>query len=93
LVLKAITAKDELIDDLVHTPTLADVDRGYPPLPAVTGDPTRRFLADILMRNRDFIRDWKPPSKSSTRRYADSHRPASPKPPNSRGDTHLQDGS
>jgi hypothetical protein len=57
LVLNAITAEDELIDDLVNAPTLTNVYGGHPHLPSVTGAPTRRFLADFLMRNRGFIRD------------------------------------
>jgi hypothetical protein len=57
LALNDITAEDDLIDDLVNAPTLTNVYSGHPHLPSVTRNPTRRFLADFLTRNRGFIRD------------------------------------
>ena len=58
LVVNAITGDDELIDDLVGEPTIANVYRGHHPTyygsPEIPHD---GFLADILMRNKGFIRD------------------------------------
>ena len=58
LVVNAITGDDDLIDDLLGEPTVANVYRGHRPTyygaPEIPHD---GFLADVLMRNKGFIRD------------------------------------
>jgi acyl-CoA reductase-like NAD-dependent aldehyde dehydrogenase len=58
LVVNAITGDDDLIDDLLGEPTVANVYRGHHPTyygaPEIPHD---GFLADVLMRNKGFIRD------------------------------------
>jgi acyl-CoA reductase-like NAD-dependent aldehyde dehydrogenase len=58
LVINAITNDDDLIDDLIAEPTIANVYRGHHPTyygaPEIPHD---GFLADFLMRNKGFIRD------------------------------------
>jgi len=58
LVINAITNDDDLIDDLLAEPTIANVYRGHHPTyygaPEIPHD---GFLADFLMRNKGFIRD------------------------------------
>ncbi|BBX47342.1 aldehyde dehydrogenase family protein [Mycobacterium cookii] len=58
LVLGAITGNDNLIDDLLAEPTIANVYRGGHPTHHTAPDiPHDGFLADFLMRNKGFIRD------------------------------------
>jgi acyl-CoA reductase-like NAD-dependent aldehyde dehydrogenase len=58
LVVNAITGDDELIDDLLGEPTVANVYRGHhPTYYAAPEIPHDGFLADVLMRNKGFIRD------------------------------------
>ena len=58
LVVTAITGDDALIDDLLAEPTIANVYRGkYPTCYAAPEIPHDGFLADVLMRNKGFIRD------------------------------------
>ncbi|MGA9492343.1 MAG: aldehyde dehydrogenase family protein [Mycobacterium sp.] len=58
LVINAITRDDELIDDLLAEPTIANVYRGRHPTHHTAPDiPHDGFLADFLMRNKGFIRD------------------------------------
>ncbi len=58
LVINAITNDDNLIDDLLAEPTIANVYRGHHPTyhgaPEIPHD---GFLADFLMRNKGFICD------------------------------------
>jgi hypothetical protein len=58
LVVNAITNDEDLIDDLLAEPTIANVYRGHHPTyygaPEIPHD---GFLADFLMRNKGFIRD------------------------------------
>ena len=58
LVLTAITGDENLIDDLLGEPTITNVYRGHHPTyygaPHIPHD---GFLADVLMRNKGFIRD------------------------------------
>ncbi len=58
LVLNAITDDEDLIDDLLAEPTIANVYRGHHPTyygaPEIPHD---GFLADFLMRTKGFIRD------------------------------------
>jgi acyl-CoA reductase-like NAD-dependent aldehyde dehydrogenase len=57
LVISAIT-DDDLIDDLLAEPTIANVYRGQHPTHHTAPDiPHDGFLADFLMRNKGFIRD------------------------------------
>jgi acyl-CoA reductase-like NAD-dependent aldehyde dehydrogenase len=58
LVVTAITGDEELIDDLLAEPTIAGVYCGH--FPTFYGSPEiphDGFLADVLMRNKGFIRD------------------------------------
>jgi acyl-CoA reductase-like NAD-dependent aldehyde dehydrogenase len=58
LVVNAITGDDELIDNLLDEPTVANVYRGrHPTYYGAPEIPHDGFLADILMRNKGFIRD------------------------------------
>jgi len=58
LVVTAITGDEELIDDLLTEPTVANVYYGqYPTFYAAPEIPHAGFLADVLMRNKGFIRD------------------------------------
>ena len=58
LVINAITGDDDLIDDLLDEPTVANVYRGHhPTYYAAPEIPHDGFLADVLMRNKGFIRD------------------------------------
>jgi hypothetical protein len=58
LVVTAITDDDELIDDLLAEPTVTSVYRGHhPTYYAAPEIPHDGFLADVLMRNKGFIRD------------------------------------
>jgi hypothetical protein len=58
LVLTAITGDENLIDDLLAEPTITNVYCGHHPTfygsPQIPHD---GFLADVLMRNKGFIRD------------------------------------
>lgn len=59
LVLNAITSDHDLIDDLVGEPTVTNVYSGhFPTHYAAPTIPHDGFLADFLMRNKGFIRDW-----------------------------------
>jgi acyl-CoA reductase-like NAD-dependent aldehyde dehydrogenase len=59
LVLNAITSDYDLIDDLVDEPTVTNVYSGhFPTHHAAPAIPHDGFLADFLMRNKGFIRDW-----------------------------------
>ena len=58
LVVTAITGDEELIDDLLAEPTVANVYCGHHPTYYTAPDiPHDGFLADALMRNKGFIRD------------------------------------
>jgi acyl-CoA reductase-like NAD-dependent aldehyde dehydrogenase len=58
LVVTAITGDEELIDDLLAEPTVTNVYCGHhPTFYAAPEIPHDGFLADILMRNKGFIRD------------------------------------
>ncbi|MGO9507048.1 MAG: aldehyde dehydrogenase family protein [Mycobacterium sp.] len=58
LVITAITGDDELIDDLLAEPTVANVYLGrHPTYFATPETPHDGFLADVLMRNKGFVRD------------------------------------
>jgi hypothetical protein len=53
-----ISDDDELIDDLLGEPTVANVYRGnHPTYLHAPHIPHDGFLADVLMRNKGFIRD------------------------------------
>jgi acyl-CoA reductase-like NAD-dependent aldehyde dehydrogenase len=59
LVLNAITSDGDLIDDLVGEPTVTNVYSGhFPTHYGAATIPHDGFLADFLMRNKGFIRDW-----------------------------------
>jgi Aldehyde dehydrogenase family len=58
LVITAITGDEELIDELLTEPTVTNVYSGhYPTFYAAPEIPHDGFLADVLMRNKGFIRD------------------------------------
>jgi acyl-CoA reductase-like NAD-dependent aldehyde dehydrogenase len=58
LVVTAITDDDELLDDLLAEPTVSNVYRGrHPTYYGAPQIPHDGFLADVLMRNKGFIRD------------------------------------
>jgi acyl-CoA reductase-like NAD-dependent aldehyde dehydrogenase len=58
LVITAITDDDDLIDDLLAEPTIANVYGGRHPTHHTAPEiPHDGFLADFLMRNKGFIRD------------------------------------
>jgi acyl-CoA reductase-like NAD-dependent aldehyde dehydrogenase len=58
LVVNAITGDDDLIDDLLAEPTVANVYRGsYPTYYSAPEIPHDGFLADVLMRNKGMIGD------------------------------------
>jgi acyl-CoA reductase-like NAD-dependent aldehyde dehydrogenase len=58
LVISAITDDDDLIDDLLAEPTIANVYGGQHPTHHTAPDiPHDGFLADFLMRNKGFIRE------------------------------------
>ena len=58
LVLNAITTDEDLIDDLLSEPTIANVYSGHHPTYRTTPEiPHDGFLADFLMRNKGFLRD------------------------------------
>ena len=58
LVLTAITGDENLIDDLIAEPTVSNVYCGrHPTYYAAPEIPHDGFLADVLMRNKGFIRD------------------------------------
>lgn len=58
LVITAITGDEELIDDLLIEATVANVYYGpHPTFHAAPEIPHDGFLADVLMRNKGFIRD------------------------------------
>ncbi len=58
LVVTAITGDQELIDDLITEPTVTNVYCGrHPTFYAAPEIPHDGFLADVLMRNKGFIRD------------------------------------
>jgi hypothetical protein len=55
-VLNAITADDELVDELVSEPTITNVYRGrHPTHYSAPHIPHEGFLADFLMHNKGFI--------------------------------------
>jgi hypothetical protein len=59
LVLNAITTDDVLLDDLINEPTVTNLYSGNHPTYHMTPEiPHDGFLADFLMRNKGFIRDW-----------------------------------
>ncbi len=58
LVVNAITGDDDLIDGLLGEPTISNVYRGnHPTFFRAPEIPHDGFLADVLMRNKGFIRD------------------------------------
>jgi acyl-CoA reductase-like NAD-dependent aldehyde dehydrogenase len=58
LVINAITGDDDMIDDLLAEPTIANVYRGRHPTHHTAPEiPHDGFLADFLMRNKGVIRD------------------------------------
>jgi acyl-CoA reductase-like NAD-dependent aldehyde dehydrogenase len=58
LVITAITGDDDLIDDLLAEPTVSNVYYGRRPTCYGAAEiPHDGFLADVLMRNKGFIRD------------------------------------
>ncbi len=58
LVINAITGDDDMIDDLLAEPTIANVYRGRHPTHHTAPEiPHDGFLADFLMRNKGMIRD------------------------------------
>jgi acyl-CoA reductase-like NAD-dependent aldehyde dehydrogenase len=57
LVVTAMTGDENLIDDLVAEPTVANVYRSHPTFYAAPQIPHDGFLADALMRNKGFIGD------------------------------------
>jgi acyl-CoA reductase-like NAD-dependent aldehyde dehydrogenase len=58
LIVTAITGDEELIDGLLAEPTVTNVYCGrYPTFYAAPEIPHDGFLADVLMRNKGFIRD------------------------------------
>ena len=58
LVINAITNDEDLIDDLLAEPTIANVYRGqHPTYYGAPEIPHDGFLPDFLMRNKGFIRD------------------------------------
>jgi acyl-CoA reductase-like NAD-dependent aldehyde dehydrogenase len=58
LVISAITSDENLIDDLLAEPTIANVYGGHHPTHHTAPHiPHDGFLADFLMRNKGFIRD------------------------------------
>jgi acyl-CoA reductase-like NAD-dependent aldehyde dehydrogenase len=58
LVINAITGDDDLIDALLGEPTVSNVYRGnHPTFFRAPEIPHDGFLADVLMRNKGFIRD------------------------------------
>ncbi|WP_264064853.1 aldehyde dehydrogenase family protein [Mycobacterium montefiorense] len=58
LVVNAITGDDDLIDGLLAEPTISNVYRGnHPTFLHAPEIPHDGFLADVLMRNKGFIRD------------------------------------
>ena len=58
LVISALTDDDDLIDDLLAEPTIANVYGGQQPTHYTAPEiPHDGFLADFLMRNKGFIRD------------------------------------
>jgi acyl-CoA reductase-like NAD-dependent aldehyde dehydrogenase len=58
LVVAAITGEEQLIDDLLAEPTVANVYCGpHPTYYAAPQVPHDGFLADALMRNKGFVRD------------------------------------
>jgi acyl-CoA reductase-like NAD-dependent aldehyde dehydrogenase len=74
LVLNAITSDEDLLDDLVHEPTVTNVYSGHHPTYEMTPEiPHDGFLADFLMRNKGVIGDHEPPLKA-LRTLQDRHR-------------------
>jgi hypothetical protein len=57
LVVTAITGDQNLIDDLLAEPTVANVYLGRPTFYAAPEIPHDGYLADALMRNKGFIGD------------------------------------
>ncbi|WP_096283594.1 aldehyde dehydrogenase family protein [Mycobacterium ahvazicum] len=58
LVINVITGDDDLIDDVLADPTIGNVYRGnHPTFYSAPEIPHDGFLADVLMRNKGFIRD------------------------------------
>jgi hypothetical protein len=58
LVISAITDDDDLIEDLLADPSIANVYGGQHPTHYTAPEiPHDGFLADFLMRNKGFIRD------------------------------------
>jgi hypothetical protein len=58
LVLTAITGDEDLIDELLGEPTITNVYCGrHPTCYGAPPIPHDGFLADVLMRNKGFIRD------------------------------------
>jgi len=58
LVVTTVTGDEELIDDLLAEPTVGNVYCGHhPTFYAAPEIPHDGFLADVLMRNKGFVRD------------------------------------
>lgn len=58
LVITVITGDDDLVDSVLGDPTIGNVYRGnHPTFYSAPGIPHDGFLADVLMRNKGFIRD------------------------------------
>jgi hypothetical protein len=58
LVVTAITGDEDLIDELIAEPTVTNVYCGrHPTFYAAPEIPHDGFLADVLMRNKGFVRD------------------------------------
>lgn len=58
LVINVISGDDDLIDDVLGDPTISNVYRGnHPTFYGAPEIPHDGFLADVLMRNKGFIRD------------------------------------
>jgi len=58
LVVTAVTGDEELIDDLIAEPTVTNVYCGHHPTFFTAPEiPHDGFLADVLMRNKGFVRD------------------------------------
>jgi len=57
LVVAAVTGDEQLIDSLIAEPTITNVYCGRPTFYAAPNIPHDGFLADVLMRNKGFVRE------------------------------------
>jgi hypothetical protein len=58
-VLNAITTDKDLLDDLINEPSVTNLYSGNHPTHYMRPQiPHDGFMADFLMRNKGFIRDW-----------------------------------